>query len=462
MIREIATGATAARVRTRVKFAISGPLRARAHRVLSLVSEHSKDIISLAQTFVSLQREPSQLNKLGIAASLTAMLAAKLVTPLPSAYDEFKVSMSEGSVDLQEMLEAHVVPWPTRFDAWPNLKMASIEGVDVLINRDVSRHVVVRTVDEVQRLRDILAAGVWREHGTVVQTIGASHDGHSDSVLFAPVVWEPVQPSAKAEAVWARVAPFVAAGRPRSVLLDGRPGTGKSTIARWLAMHVGGRVLVISASSVDRMTPESLESAVAWLRPDVVLIDDFDRVSTHGGMLTAIEHVRLLVKLFVVTTNNLKLMDAAAVRPQRFDEYFTIDSLGEPFVRKYLSNVWDALSQEDKATVLPWPVTYLEELVERATYVSDVVLADEVAQLQARLAEHETPEWARRLTDHSSCDPSASTPGETSTIPCPSRSGAPKHATPAEISRGCRAGARTRSVDDGPQRRQRCRQGVAS
>lgn len=100
----------------------------------------------------------------------------------------------------------------------------------------------------------------------------------------------------------------------------------------------------------------------------------------------------------MVSTNNLKHMDAAAVRPQRFDELIPVDSLGEPFVRGYLGEVWHALSEADKATVLPWPVTYLEELVERADYVPNVLLSEEVAQLQARLAEREVPEWARRLT----------------------------------------------------------------
>ena len=187
-------------------------LRALREAIGDQVGEALPDDEDLEGWLRVLQHEPSRLNKIGIAAGLVAMLAAKLDHDPPNAYTEFVYSLQVAStVNLHDMLTPHVVPWPADFVEWANVKMATYAGVDVLINRDTRTSMVsVRSVDDGNRLREALAAEVWREHGPHVQMVAVVDEASGGSTYFASMKLDAL-PSEKASEVWARVAPFVAA-----------------------------------------------------------------------------------------------------------------------------------------------------------------------------------------------------------------------------------------------------------
>ncbi len=191
--------------------------------------------------------------------------------------------------------------------------------------------------------------------------------GEQQSELV-PDVDHATQSSPRTEEIWARIEPCVRAGIPRSVLLDGPPGVGKSTAARVLASRIPGRSLRILLEEYS----QSECHVVELLRPTSLVIDDFDRLGGDApSLLEFLEQCRKYVKLLVVTSNNLGNLDMAVVRPGRFDEIFPMTCLGTDYLEPQVGQaLWAALSPSQRTELLTWPAAHLQELKIRHQYIA--------------------------------------------------------------------------------------------
>lgn len=199
-----------------------------------------------------------------------------------------------------------------------------------------------------------------------------------DSLHVSQIVLTDLVP-AQTDAILARTMALL--GERRAILLEGRPGVGKTTMAQALAKKSGlGRVLMLDNSFLS--SQRSSDDALRMLAADVIIIDDIDKVRVT---LPSFERMRGSCRLLICTANNGahdSVIDGALARPARLDEIFTISGTA-PFKRppfdRLTPEMWDIVSQ--------WPQAYLNELELRLLHTpNDLRLEDLEKRMERRTA----------------------------------------------------------------------------
>ncbi len=195
-----------------------------------------------------------------------------------------------------------------------------------------------------------------------------------------------------ADRLWSRIEPFLHAGKPRSIILAGPPGTGKSCAASTLARRVcdlfpGATTLRIPVARLSRMDPCAIDGLLDLLPTDVLLIDDIDRVADVDSLLDLMEHCRARQRLVVVTINGF--LPAALKRPRRAgDEIFRVTGVGRRLALQLLGTAWSRMSYAQLDIVDEWPAAFVLELADRIATIPGVNVDKEISELAKRVAEN--------------------------------------------------------------------------
>ena len=114
---------------------------------------------------------------------------------------------------------------------------------------------------------------------------------------------------------------FLAQGIRRTVLLQGKPGCGKTTMCHHAARELSDRTLLVDASVMTDLRPGDWFGLLEVTRPTVLLVDDIDREATSlGRYLRMLEEGHCDVPLVLLTSNAYDRLPEALRRPGRIDQ----------------------------------------------------------------------------------------------------------------------------------------------
>ncbi len=137
---------------------------------------------------------------------------------------------------------------------------------------------------------------------------------------------------------------------PKGVLLHGPPGTGKTLICKALGHELGVTAYRMSATELVGSVQGETEANLRLLfsralahAPALVMLDEFDVISTHRERLASQSDVRAASQLLTLmdgleevdglilmaTTNRIQAIDPAFRRPGRFEEEIFVGPPGE-------------------------------------------------------------------------------------------------------------------------------------
>jgi hypothetical protein len=113
----------------------------------------------------------------------------------------------------------------------------------------------------------------------------------------------------------------------RSYMLIGEPGTGKSSFAVATSKPFTNRILKIDPNVTGNLGTEEIVSVLKNLRPEVVILDDFDTDNSPKQMLFALEMIKQCFPNVIIfaTVNDFNSLTPAIVRPGRIDKRIWFD-----------------------------------------------------------------------------------------------------------------------------------------
>lgn len=168
--------------------------------------------------------------------------------------------------------------------------------------------------------RDIIANALWLTYGS--SGIEVAYRSGTPKLIRLPD--KPTHYIGKYDPVAFadEVHHFRSKGINKSVILTGPPGVGKTTFIQSYAELTNSRNMVIGPDAFDVMVAGDVEFLVEVLKPDILLLDDLDKVHNHNITYTMLPNIKrhLPELVVVVTCNNPSALGSAFLRPGRGGE----------------------------------------------------------------------------------------------------------------------------------------------
>jgi len=275
-----------------------------------------------------------------------------------------------------------------RLVEFDGIKLGWIESLIRTSNNDYSSTSVYVETNKlpIQEIKQKLGDLIWKRFGNESLVMYAQRVYQNDHSTGTNICVEidknfPPLPSKQATEYSAYLAPFIANNIPRSVMFYGPPGTGKSTMARTIVDSLKLNSFRIRVDDLSSINYTTLFEALSIFRPDVLILDDFDRCDNQSSLLELVERFQQIIKLTIATINHRNSLDEALLRPGRFDELVYVKHLDECAIK----NVLGPKNIDAFELVREWPIAFIQEYVKRRMFMEPEKAEASIMELAERV-----------------------------------------------------------------------------
>lgn len=196
--------------------------------------------------------------------------------------------------------------------------------------------------------------------------------------------YDNIYPSKVAEKIFERISSFLSHELNRSFMLLGEPGTGKSAALSYISKKLNLKTLRISVSDMSSISAFDMSILVSLLKPEVLIVDDFDRIDMPDHFLTELEQISQNIKVFLVSVNDTSMLSQAMLRPGRIDDIIDFVTLESEIHDKLIG---DEVPDEIKDRLKKLPIAYIADFEKRKKVLGVETAIIEVEQLEKRIKE---------------------------------------------------------------------------
>ena len=152
---------------------------------------------------------------------------------------------------------------------------------------------------------------------------------------------------------------FIKNNVSRSIVLYGAPGTGKTILSKLITQQMELKTLHISINDFGVSCADAILNFVDLFAPEVIVIDDFDRLKNSDNLLSLIEELHKKLKIIIVSVNdkNFAKDNLALIRPERFDKFIEVKNIDEKVALQLLGDD----NKEFLERAKDYPAAYIKE-----------------------------------------------------------------------------------------------------